>query len=323
MTVDTLQSYTRGGSGGPTATTTAQDRFAQRLRGVLGRINAAIKRGIIQDDIFNLQEESDTLAVDDPGPFETDDSARATVLFIGWLREQLNNEYLEVVGPDSNQWLRKAYAQGIRNVHGQLKDADIAFQRPDMDELLGAPIHTRKLQTLYTRTYSNLESVADDIVSDVRDTLTEGFRDGLGPREIARNLTDRVDSIGKHRSTMIARSEVINAHSEGSLTRIDEINDEVEEQVAVTHGVWDAANDDRVCAFCRALDGTTMSTTEMRDNTVEVISEIGENFLGNTFRLQPPAHPNGRCNIRVMVGTGDLEESLDERLPEELTTNGG
>jgi len=319
MTVDTLQNYTRpSGAFGPTNTQTVSKRFAQRLRGVLSRINAAIRRGIVKDDVFNLREQSDTLAVDDPGPFDADNSPQKTAQFLSWLREQLDTEFLTVVGPDRNQFLRKAYAEGIRNVNRQLRDLDVSFETADMDDLLGRPINRQALQDLFSRTYSNLQSVSDDIVDDVRDTLLEGFQDGQAPSKIAKNLTNRVDSIGKHRSTMIARSEVINAHSSGSLNRIDEANEAAEVDIAAGHGVWDAADDNRVCAFCEALDGTPMSTDEMRNTQANVVEEIGENFLGNTFRLKPPAHVSGRCNIRVMIGA-DVSGDLDSRLPDAIS----
>lgn len=321
MAIDTLSPYTRPrGEFGPTQTQTAQKSFAQRLRGVLGRINAAIRRGIIKEDIFSLREGTDTLAVDDPGPFETDSRPQKIAQFVAWLREQLQTEFLTVVGPDRNEFILQAYAAGIRNANRQLSELDVSFVPADMDELLGRPIHRSSLQELYTRTYENLQSVADDMAEEVRQELIEGFRDGENPTKIARRLNERIDSIGKHRATMIARSEVINSHSEGTLTRIDEADRQADEDVVVRHGQWDAANDSRTCAFCRALDGTSMSTDEMRNNSVEVIEEIGENFLGRTFRLKPPAHVQGRCNIRVMIGSTP-DKPLDERLPDQITVN--
>lgn len=324
---DTLQSYNRDDDAwGATNTKTAQKTFAQRLRGVLGRIKAAIRRAVVDDDIFDIkgraasEETADTLAVDDPDPFETDDSTKKVIGFVAWLREQLNNEYLEVVGRDKNQWVRKAYAEGIRNVHRQLSDLDVAFQRPDMDELLGRPLHTRALQELYTRTYENLQSVTDDVVDEVRDTLLEGFREGENPNKIAKKMNARIDSVGKWRSTMIARSEVLNAHSEGTLTRVDEVNEGREDSALVSHGVWMTAKDDRVCAFCQAIDGVAMTTDEMRDNQVSVTGALTDEagFVGGSFRLKPPAHPNGRCAIQVQIGTEDVDAELDDRLPDEI-----
>lgn len=309
-THDTLSPYTRpSGSGGPTQTFTVSKRFAQRLRGVLSRINAAIRRGIIEADIFNLQEESDTLEVDDPGPFDTDSTARMQTRFMMWLREQLNSEFLTVVGPDRNQFIEKAYLAGLRNANSQLRDLDISFVPEGATSVVDRPIHQSALRELFTRTYENLESVTSDVADAVRDELVEGFTKGHNPRKIARSLTDRVDSIGKHRATMIARSEVINAHSESTLTRVDEIQEDVGGTLSTTHGEWDAAEDSRVCPFCRALDGVRLETSEMRATVV--------NFRGQTYRLKPPAHVNGRCAVGLRVG-GEITTPLEERLPAQV-----
>jgi len=324
---DPLSPYTRDGSGGPTPTTTAQDTFAKRLRGVLRRINAAIRRGIIEDDIFNLKESSDTLEVDDPGPFETDSTARMQTHFMMWLREQLNSEFLDVVGPDRNQFIEKAYLAGVRRANGQLRGLDISFVPEGATSVVDRPIHQSALRELFTRTFGNLESVASDVAEAVRDELIEGFQQGFGPDKIARRLTDRVDSIGKHRATMIARSEVINAHSESSLTRVDEVQENVGGTLATTHGDWDAAEDNRVCKFCNAMDGVRLETEEMRGTVVTVTSPLSipvsnpeaSPVVGDTFRLKPPAHPNGRCNIGIRVG-GEIDTPLEERLPGGIQT---
>jgi SPP1 gp7 family putative phage head morphogenesis protein len=323
---DTLSPYTReSGSGGPTNTFTVSKRFAQRLRGVLRRINAAIRRAIKENDIFELKEGTDTLAVDDPGPFETDSRAQMQTRFLMWLREQLQSEFLDVVGPDRNEFIEKAYFAGLRNANGQIRNLDISFVPENADSIVDRPIHQSALRELFTRTYNNLESVANDVAQGVRDELVEGFQQGEGPDKIASRLTDRIDSIGQHRATMIARSETINAHSESTLTRVDEIQEDVGGTLATTHGDWDAANDSRVCKFCHALDGVRLETEEMRGTIVTVTSPLrlppsnpeASPVVGQTFRLKPPAHPNGRCNIGIRVG-GEIEDSLEDRLPGQI-----
>lgn len=289
---------------------TIQKHFAQRLRGVLSRINAQIREAIVTNDLFNYHGEAEAL-VDDPPErifdFPTD---RAKIKgFMQWLRNQLDDQFLEVVGPDRNQFIRAAYTAGIEYAHDQLSDADIAFQRPDIDDLVGRPTHTSSLRELYTRTYEQLESVRDDVAQSVRDELLEGFREGKNPTDITRNLTDRINSIGKHRATLIARSETMNARSEGTLNRAEEINQSAESEISASHGEWDAAiASDRTCSFCKAVNGTELTISEMRDTAVVFAKD------GRTYRLKPPAHPQGRCNISLTVGS-TIDEPLADRLP--------
>jgi len=306
---EALSPYTFERGGDDTGTYTHQSNFASRLRGVLGRINARIREAIDERDLFNLRDEA--LVDDVPDDvFDFPTSRRKLRGFLQWLREQLDSNFLSVVGPDRNQFIRAAYAQGIRTAQQNLGDLDVSFTRPDMDDLLGRPIHRTALQTLYTRTYEELESVRDDVAQAVRDELLDGFREGQNPRDIARSLTNRVDSIGKHRSTMIARSEVMNAHSESTLNRYEEVSNQSDVDVGVEHGEWSTAGDDRVCQFCQLLDGAAFTLREMREETFTV--------AGQTLRLKPPAHPNGRCVIKPTIGLDQSElDPLDERLPNE------
>ena len=297
------------GGGDDSGTHTHQSNFASRLRGVLARINARLREAIAERDLFNLRDEA--LVDDVPDDvFQFPTSRRKLRVFMAWLREQLDSNYLTVVGPDRNQFIRAAYAQGIRTAHDGLSDLDVAFDRPDMDSLLSRPIHRTALQTLYTRTYEELESVAEDVATEVRDELVEGFREGQNPRDIARSLTSRVDSIGKHRSTLIARSEILNAHSTSTLNRYEEVSEQTGVDVGVEHGEWNDAGDDRVCPVCELLDGSVFTLREMREGTFSV--------AGQTYRLKPPAHPMGRCSLLPSIGFDTSElGSLSERLPDE------
>ena len=320
---ESLSPYTREGEGGPTPTTTTQDQFAQRLRGVLRRLNARMREAIIKRDLFDLRAESGREALVDDVPdevFETNTNRAAVLGFLRWVRQQLDENFLTVVSEDTNQFIRKAYARGLENVASQLDDAELTLAPTDTDDLLGRPFHQQELQTLYTRAYENLVSVRDDMAQAVRDELVEGFREGESPTKIARRLTDRVDSIGKHRSTMIARSETMNAYSQGTLSRMEEINRERERtedgQLIAGHGTWDAAMaQPNTCPFCRAVNGTMLTAGEMASTTVQ--------FRGDVYRLAPPAHIQGRCNIRVQIGPDSIDTPLEERLPAEVTIISG
>lgn len=311
---EALSPYTREGPGGPTATTTHQDRFAQRLRGILARINARIREAIQENDLFNLRGEA--LVNDVPDEvFETDSRDRAIAGFIQWLTNQLNDDYLTLVGPDRNQFIRAAYIAGIRNAHNQLSDLDVSFERPDADDLVSRPIHRSELQTLYTRCYENLSEVTEDLAQEMREELLEGFREGENPTKIARRLNDRVNSVGKWRSTLIARSEVMNAHTSGTVSRMREINRDADFEIAGSHGEFDAAiGQERTCDFCRRLNGTPLKPSELASGTVR--------FRGDIYRLGPPAHIQGRCNVGILVG-GQITEPLEERLPRGISVVSG
>lgn len=310
--IEALSPYTFNRGGDDTGTYTHQSQFAARLRGVLSRINARIREAVAEEDLFGLRDEA--LADDVPEEvFRFETTQRKLAGFMAWLRDQLDSQYLEVVGPDRNQFIRAAYAQGIRTAQQNLGDLDVSFSRPDMDELLGRPVHRTALQTLYTRTYEELSEVSNDVAEAVRDELVTGLRDGQNPRKIARNLTSRVDSIGKHRSTLIARSEIMNAHSESSISRYEEVSQQSDTDIGLRHGEWQDSSDGRVCAFCRRLSGAQLTFNEMRNTTVR--------FRGDIYRLMPPSHIQGRCIVKPSIGI-DPESlaPLSERVPGQVVS---
>jgi len=274
-----------------------------------------MREAIIKRDLFGLREQNGREALVDDVPdevFEISTNRAAVLGFLQWVRQQLDENFLTVVSEDTNQFLRKAYARGLENVANQLDDADLTLAPTDTDDLLGRPFHQQELQTLFTRTYENLVSVRDDVAQAVRDELIEGFREGHSPSKISRNLTDRVNSIGKWRSTMIARSETMNAYTMGNVQRIREFNRDTDVNIAGTHGEFDAAMaQENTCDFCRRLNGTPLTAEELASGIVR--------FRGDIYRLGPPSHVLGRCNVKIMVGPDRIDEPLEERLPAEVT----
>lgn len=308
---DPLASYTRPrGAYGPTKTQTATRRFEQNLRGALQRINAALKEAIIERDIFGLEDDgTDTLQVDDPPRLQTESNARKTVLFIQWLREQLNTELLEIVTRNENAYIRSAYAQGIRAATSALQEQGVDPATVDISELVEQGNFNRGLQTLFNRTYEELQGMTDDLVDDVRQELMEGFSRGENPRKMARNISDRVDSVGKHRATLIARTEIINSHTSGYLNRIEDVSEGQDVDITVSHE-WQTAEDGRVCPICKPLNGVAFTTDEMRNETFELD--------GSVWQLKPPAHVQCRCSLAPVVGLSPDELGpLNERLPDE------
>jgi len=298
-----MPSYTRDASYGPRRIKTATERFEQRLRGALARINSVIREFVIERDIFGLQVEA--LEPDEPDSYKFKSDDRKIALFTKWLSDQLESEYLSVVGPDENQYIRKAYTEGLRQATKDLRDEGVDVAGPD--GLLDTYTHRKALQDLYTRTFEQLRNVTRDMAQSIREELADGLKEGQNPRKVADRITDRVDSIGKYRSTLIARTEMMEATSNGQINRLREVQDSSDVNVTVKHGSWETARDDRVCSICQALAGITFTLDELENGSFRMD--------GYDFQLKPPAHPNGRCHIQTQVGF-DPEDlpPIDERL---------
>lgn len=237
----------------PTRTTTLQREYARRLRGALSRINAAIRRGIETRDIFQLN-------VDDPPVFRFPSDADKQDAFMRWLRQQEEREVLTVIDRNENQYIRHSYQRGLDFANRELRNAGIDVP-PGTDNPFNIPIHRDTVQRLYTRNYEELEGITSEMSRQISRELSDGFAAGQNPRDIARNITDRVNKVGKHRATVMARTEVVNAHAQSTLNRYQQAG--VEDVTTKTELL--TAGDDRVCAICSGYEGEVFKIKDARN----------------------------------------------------------
>ncbi len=203
--------------------------------------------------------------------------------FVEWLRGVVDDEVLGTRRPrssgpiDRTNWqdvfVRRAYGRGLKFSNARLREAGLDVGGVDPSELFSRPIHAETLSRLYQRNFRELEGISAKVGQEVSRELTNGLAQGWNPRKTARELNDRVDSIGLTRSRTLARTETIHAHSEAALDRYE---GQLGEGAQVTgEAEIITADDRRVCPICEGLEGKVYSISEARG----VI----------------PVHPNCRC----------------------------
>lgn len=285
----------------PTRTRTVRRRYAQRLRGQLAKLNSAIRTSIQSRDIFRLGAE--TMQPSPPTPpnpdvfqFRTDDEK--ITRFIQWLSRQEARGVLEVISDGENQFIRSAYSKGVQHADAALRDEGITVPETDLQNVFNALTHRDTLQRLFTRNFNELEGITNTMNQQISRELADGFSRGVSPTEMARNITDRVNKVGKHRATLLARTETIRAHSEATLNRYEEMGTE-----AVTVSAeWLTAGDRRVCPICATLEGNVYTIEEARSETFSYsASESEAPSLSGNYPVQPPAHPQCRCSLTPVV----------------------
>ena len=293
--IDTLESFDQRVD--PTGTATLRRRYAQKLRGAFDRLSAEINAGIRDSDVFGLQ--TDTLEPPNVALQTDDEKIRQ---FMQWLNTQTDRGVLETIDRDDNPYVRSAYRRGLVDADQSLRDAGIEVGDVDLDEVFNQGVHERTLQRLYTKNYENLKDVNGVMASQIRDELSRGLAEGINPNDMARNITDRVDKIGKTRATVLARTETIDAYSEATLNRYDNFGvTQVEVQAE-----WLTAGDNRVCPICINLEGNTWSIQEARTGSVRLTEDDVREFvpanrsvdhLIGEFPIRPPAHAQCRCRL--------------------------
>jgi len=304
----TPQTANATASGDPTNTRSLRESFIQALARRVRTIRGFIRRGVgYENDALDLSSNADV-----PEEFDfLGDSGRVTQ-FYRWVRNALREEILEAMpGREverGEHWtarrIRDAYLQGWNQATGLLFQGGASVRNRDDENVLRLPIPEAQLRRLYTRAFEDLRDIAADAAETLREELSAGLANGENPRQIASRLNQELESITRDRLATYARTAIVNSHSEAMLDRYEDAGVGV-----VSHGEWTTAGDDRVCPICQALEGREFTIQEMRNTTFEL---PGVDFA---IRLQPPAHPNGRCTVLPVIGGTPPESPLDERLP--------
>lgn len=200
--------------------------------------------------------------------------------FMRWLRRAENRGILEIsegtsTRSGSKRWsdiyIKSAYQKGLAQAYGNIRAAGVDVADSYVDRAFFRPIHADRAGLIYTRAYNDLEGITTSIDSRLSGVLAQGIIEGRGVVSIAKDIRDNISGIGITRSRMLARTEVIRAHSEATLNSYEEAQIEGVD----VESEFSTSQDNKVCPKCSELEGRTYTLEEARG----VI----------------PVHPNCRC----------------------------
>lgn len=270
----------------PTRTTMLRRRFMADVNRRFLSLRKAVVEVIDAKDVLGIKvRPSFTLHVSVPYrayEFQTDASKLAS--FSAWLEEQIQADIFSlpegVSATDlwTTEYISSAYKQGLINTYLASEDrlfSDTSQRSISEQEFLrlafNQPEAMSKVKLLGARAFEGMKGVTDSISTDLSRILAQGMIEGRGARDIARSMSDSIQSITKRRALVIARTEIINAHSEGQLDAFEKLG---VDKIGV-RAEWSTALDDRVCPACAALEGKVFTVKEARGKI--------------------PLHPNCRC----------------------------
>lgn len=199
--------------------------------------------------------------------FSSSTDAKKITAFQSWLSEQMDST---IRGKSQEQLWKRYVHQGFSKGAGRSFDdvrrgakgrQRLDFYDGTRDEFLSSsfnqPEAIEKVQLLSDRTFDELENVTTDMSNRMSRVLTDGLIRGQSPIEVARYLDDAVD-LGRGRTELVARTELLRAHNEGQLLAM--------EGLGVTHlGVaveWLATDDGKACPRCQVLEGVVLKISE-------------------------------------------------------------
>lgn len=285
----------------PTRTTGIRAAFVRDARRRFNAVKEDIRSSVLEKDCFGIL----------PGVFAVAQSSalkqfafartpEKIAQFMKWLEEQEKKNILQIISRPgmtagteaawSSIYIDSAYQQGIRRARQEMKRAGYSVPATEsvvggVGALMNRPFHADRVGLIYTRTFEDLKTVASVMNSRIRHALTEGLTkelaqgmaEGRNPIQIARNILSNVDyavnHVGKVRAEMIARTEVIRAHTEATIAEYRDAAGEI--GVEVQAEVSTAADP---CPDCEAL-------------------ALGGPYSLNEAETLIPYHPNCRCAL--------------------------
>jgi len=275
----------------PTRTTALRNAFAGAMNKRFLELLVVIKRAIVTEDVFGLKSPIHILQMTTPGEraFAFTRSSAKIEAFMRWLQEQVDRGLLDIrvyeqIGASiesswMNLYIYDSYKRGVIRARYEMRKA--GMQIPTIDEsggiemVMATPFHMDRVGVLFTRVFTELKGITDQMSSLISKILSQGMIDGDGAALLTRKLIAAIngagvgdlgltDSLGRfmpatRRATILARTELIRAHH---LATIQEYRNWAVEGIKV-QGEWKTAGDERVCTACESMEGRIFTLAEI------------------------------------------------------------
>ena len=204
-----------------------------------------------------------------PGQFDKPTMAQKVEAFKLWLDTAISATILETTGRIisglrrhwQETFIRSTYIRGINDTEVALKAIDeLSAPVANIEIALRSGIHAETLELMNARVFQGLKGITDDMAAKLSDIFSRSLIDGVGPKVIAKRITDEIATISKRRAMVMARTETIRVYSEARLNTMEQ-----NQILGVTAEVeLLTAGDGRVCSTCKSLQGKVYTIQQAR-----------------------------------------------------------
>ncbi len=265
-----------------TYTVQVRKQYAAAMYKRFNRLRGLIRKTIEKNDAFRLRQ--NVRAVRQFAYTRDEEKAEA---FMRWLHDAQDNEVLEVLqysnghvvgrNPWQNTYIRRSYKKGIKFADRELRKKGVQIPygvtEEDLRTIFNKAIHADRVGLLYTRNFKELQGITEAMDQQISRELANGMAQGWNPRKMADAINDRVSKIGITRARTLARTEVIRAHAEATVTRYKEYG------VQKVEWIWGGGPcPSHVCEDREAHEPWKLDDAPM-----------------------PPAHPNCSCTLAPVI----------------------
>jgi SPP1 gp7 family putative phage head morphogenesis protein len=270
-------------------------RFIAKLRTTYVRLARTIRNLLLEEKVLGstksptIEVANGIINVMNVGSWSYETNPNKVKRFRAWLRDKMNST---LVGDSViEQFINEAYSKGSGRAYTaskkrtklartksqpssisiiQDKDSQKIEERNFVKLRMSKKATVEKVKLLASRTFHELEGINQRMASNMSRALAEGLAYGRTVRQIAKQIVTET-GIAFSRATTIVKTELLRAHSEGTLDTLQALG-EASVSVAVE---FQSEDDDRVCPKCQSLEGKIFGIDEARGKL--------------------PIHPNCRC----------------------------
>ncbi len=213
-----------------------------------------------------------------------------------WLSKDKIDDLLYPVAQFEKELSENALRIDVKIIDVQGNATMIAIVGTDVVFDVTNPAVQNWLKTYIPKFSEALEEVS---VAKLRRELIEGIAAGEGIPQLTARVNKTYENWNKVRSENIARSETMRASNQGSL-------EAYRQSGVVTKKVWVTHFDNRTCAWCEAMDGTTIELENSFFDKGDEFTVRGDgkdqtmNFNYETVEA-PPLHSMCRCTISPWI----------------------
>ena len=224
--------------------------------------------------------------------------------FTEWLRGETERAILE----PERSWLTPVITAAVLRGVGH---ADRALRRAGYKLLPsasgGVSLYQATIDRLALDGASLLRNATEDMITAVRGELVSGLGQWTNAEDLAARIAGQVEGVGVNRARLIVRTEIIRAHAEGTLDRLESYG------VAHTSAVveWD---DRGHCPICTALQhrdngyGPGVYTIEQARGLIPVHPNCGCAWLPVLKSLLPVQNLQGNAQLTVAMVVAALRQ---------------
>jgi hypothetical protein len=181
-----------------------QLKYERALLKKITDIEKIIKYAIVDRDVFGLNEQFAIMQLTPPPQraFSFDTNTKKIQAFIDWLNSLIAEDLLRLgvmadIGNVNEFWgnvyIFESYQRGVQDIRFDLKQQGV-YDFRDLDAVMHTPVHLNRVAQMFLRNYENLKGITADMSKQLATALSEGFINGLWPREIAKNMAELIEN---------------------------------------------------------------------------------------------------------------------------------